>query len=183
MANIKGVALAGIIAGLRSMRSEAEPMLGPEVLRYLDDGVIANGWYPETDYRELVLTLGTLISNDVSGDVWEYLGEEGAKAQFAAVYSMAVRDGNPIGTLKRAATTWSLYHDTGTVEVAIDKAQRGATVRLAGYPLAETRLCSTTTGYLRQLLVQAGAREVDVRLKACPRCGDGPVVWEVRWSH
>ena len=182
MAKIKGVALIGIVEALRGLRQSAEPRLDPSVRHYLDTRLLVNNWYPEADYRALLLALGDHIADRVPGDVWEFLGEEGAKAQFKDVYAMAVRPGDPGATLKRAATTWSLYHDTGRVEVDLSGGGEHATLKLHDYPLACTKLCSTTTGYVRQLVVQAGGRNVQVRMTACPPHGTAPVVWESHWQ-
>jgi hypothetical protein len=148
----------------------------------LHERLIVSQWYPEEDYRVLILTLGELLADKVPGDVWEFLGEEGGKAQFGALYSMVVKQGDPARTMKRTPATWSLYHGTGRVKVHVDENARRARVELHGYAIACPPVCSTTTGYLRQLLIQAGARSASVQMIDCPPPKDGPVVWEAAWE-
>jgi hypothetical protein len=181
MPYVKGIALFGIVKALRSLRSTAEPKVPTHLHRYFDERVIVSQWYPEADYVALMGVVGEIMAERVSGDVWEFLGEEGARAQFSDIYAMAVRVGDPAGTLRRATTTWSLYHDTGRIEVKLDEAARRAVVELHDFTFAEPRLCATITGYLRQLLLQSGASGVTARLLACPAPMDGPAVWEATW--
>jgi uncharacterized protein (TIGR02265 family) len=182
MASIKGIGLVGIVKVLRALRKEAEAKVPQALQHYLNERVIVTEWYPEEDYRVLILTLGKLIADKVPGDVWEFLGEEGAKAQFGATYAPVVTKGDPVRTLKRAPMTWALYHNSGRVKVDIDHNGRAARVELHGYPIACPRICGSTTGYLRQLLVQSGARAPAVKMIACPRPEDGPVIWEAAWE-
>jgi hypothetical protein len=182
MAKIKGIALIGIVKALRALRKGSEAKLPAVLLYYLDERIIVSEWYPEEDYRVLLLTLGELIADKVPGNVWEFLGEEGARAQFGATYAPVVVKGDPVRTLKRAPMTWALYHDTGRVKIDVDDAHRAARVELHGYPIACRRICSSTTGYLRQLLIQSGTRTATVEMIACPRPEEGPVVWVAEWE-
>jgi len=182
MAKIKGVALVGLVKALRALRKDSEAKLPAMLRHYLDERVIVSDWYSEEDYRVLILTLGELIADKVPGNVWEFLGEEGAKAQLGATYAPVVTKGDPLRTLKRAPMTWALYHDTGRVKVDIDETRRTARVELHGYPIACPRICASTTGYLRQLLIQSGTRTATVGMTVCPRPEEGPVIWVAAWE-
>src|SRR5688572_30066729 len=146
MAKIKGIALIGIVKALRALRTDSEAKLPAVLQHYLNERLIVSEWYAEEDYRVLILTLGELIADKVPGDVWEFLGEEGARAQSAATYAPVVTKGDPVRTLKRAPMTWALYHDSGRVKVDIDEGRRTARVELHGYPIACPRICASTTG-------------------------------------
>ena len=182
MAKVKGVALVGLVKALRALRKDSEAKLPAMLRHYLDERVIVSDWYSEEDYRVLILTLGQLVADKVPGNVWEFLGEEGAKAQFGATYAPIVTKGDPLRTLKRVPMTWALYHDTGRVKVDIDETRRTARVELHGYPIACPRICASMTGYLRQLLLQSGTRTATVGMTACPRPEDGPVIWVAAWE-
>lgn len=95
-----------------------------------------------------------------------------AVLMFASIVASPLRRGELRGILVRPITRGQ-YLDTSS---------RRARIELRDYSIACVRLCSTTTGYLRQLLVHSGASAARVTLSACPHPEEGPVVWEAAWG-
>lgn len=182
MARIKGTALIRMVQVLRHNREAARALLPKELHGpYLDERLLPSSWYPEEHYKVLLLALGRMIRPMIDGDVWEFIGVEGAKKDFAGIYSSAIRPGDPQGSLERVDRIWPLYRDTGRLEVEM-QGVGAARIFLHDYPLACPEICGTMTGYLREFLTIAGAQDVTARLVDVPPSSEGPAEWSIAFK-
>lgn len=176
---IKGASLIQIVKNLRKNREAARALVPEALHRYLEERLLPTRWYPEADYKPLLLALGEMLRPIVPGDVWEFIGEQGAQHDFQGMYASVVRPAQPQGALRRVDDIWHLYRDSGHFE--IDPSGEGEfRVRLRDYPLACPEICGTVTGYIRQLLVLSGASDVRVEMIVAPPAQLGPCEWRVR---
>jgi hypothetical protein len=177
MAEIKGAALIQVVRGLRSNRAVAETLVPVSLHNYLNERLLASSWYPEADWAALILALGKMIAPGIKGDVWEYIGSEGATHDFNGIYSSLIRKGDPWASFAIAQKIWRLYRDTGRMVVKREVASDQARILLHDYPSACPEICGTITGYLRTLTEVSGGTEVQAKLLRAPPPAVGPSEW------
>jgi hypothetical protein len=177
--NIKGPSLIEIVKVLRKNKPITKSFIPQDLHHYLHERLLASEWYPEEDYKTLLLVLGQILEPLMPGNVWEFIGHEGARADLTGVHSALVKKGDPWGTLRLTPRIWSLYHDTGRLEADVTEDQ--ATIRLYDYVTACPEVCATLTGYFKGLLQFSGAQVVEADLVECPPPAEGPSVWKVRF--
>jgi len=181
MAEIKGTGLIQVLRALQGNRAVAETLIPIQLHGYFTQRVLASSWYPEADWAVLVMALGKMIAPQIEGDVWEYLGAQGAANDFNGIYASLVRKGDPWGSFGTAQKIWRLYRDTGRVEVKRDGPHK-AQIFLYDYPFARPEICGTLTGYFRTLAEVSGATEVHVRLVRAQPPALGPSEWAIRFK-
>lgn len=105
----------------------------------------------------------------------------GAHKDFTGLCASVVRQGDPWGTLRHAGKIWSLYRDTGRLEA---RRENEALIHLAlhDYPNAGAEICGTLTGYYRELLELAGAKNVWVKLTVLRKPEEGPTEWIAKFG-
>ncbi|HVU03825.1 MAG TPA: DUF2378 family protein [Polyangiaceae bacterium] len=181
MARIKGTSVIEIVRVLRKNKDAARALLPPELHRYLEDRLLSSSWYPEEDYLTLLLALGRVLSPLVSGDVWSFLGHQGAVKDFTGIYSSVIRHGDPWGALSHLNAIWHIYRDSGTL--SLDRTGPGsARVLLRDYPTACPEVCGTVSGYLRAVVELSGGTDVKVVLLRAPRMDVGPSEWSLEFG-
>jgi uncharacterized protein (TIGR02265 family) len=177
IAEIKGTQLLGVVKALRVHREQAEPMLPDQLLRYLDERVLVSTWYPDADYRELILVLGRLLAPHVKGNVWRVIGAEGATRDFGDTYAPLIRAGETRWTIEHLPVGWRFVRNTGVLSVhALD----GSSARLVlnDYALMCRELAEVTAGYFDGAMGASGAPQhsVDV-IDVGADCAS----WMLRW--
>jgi hypothetical protein len=182
VARIKGVSVIELVKTLRKNRGVAETLVAPSLHAYLKERLLPSSWYPEEDYQALLVALGRMLRPLVTGDVWEFIGAQAAQQDLNGVYSILVRKGNPWGALHHANRIWSIYHDTGRMEL-VRTGPGGADIELHDYAVACPEICGTITGYLRELVVQCGAKDVECRLSKVQPPDEGPCSWSLRFRE
>lgn len=176
MANIKGVSIVSLVKVLRANKEAAANLLPASHQHFLQDRILVSAWYDEEDYKILLVTVGEILRPLVRGDVYEFMGEQGANSDFTTVYQAVVRKNDPSGTVRHFGMIWSMYRDTGRLEIRrIDETH--ARVLLHDYPNASPETCATLTGYYRALLRLSGASVVAVRLEILRAASQGPTEW------
>jgi hypothetical protein len=178
MARIKGTALVKMMKVLERDPAVAERLIPASLQHYFKDRVLPSSWYPEEDYKAFLLALGSLLQPQVEGDVWEFIGTEGAEQDFTGIYASAVRKGDPWGGLQRLGMVWSMFRDTGRLEL-VRESDSVARVLLHDYPMACPEICGTITGYLHRFLDLCGAEDVSVMLLRVASPKQGSSEWLV----
>jgi hypothetical protein len=182
MARIKGTSLIKMLKVLQKNPAVAERVIPPELQHYFEDRVLSSAWYPEEHYKILLLALGGVLKPLVkNSDVWEFIGVEGAQQDFTGIYASAVRKGDPWGGLERIGSVWSMFRDTGRIELVRDS-ESAARVLIHDYPMVCPEICGTITGYLHRFVELCGAHEISVQLVRMQNPKLGPTDWLVRFA-
>ncbi len=177
--SIKGIALINTVKALRVHRQAARAVLSPSLRRYLKARVLVSEWYPDEDFLELLHAM-TQVVPDPRMDVWEWAGRFGARADFEDLYSMMVKPGDPLETLRRYPRTWCLYHDSGQVDVTFPEAAR-AEVEIHHYLTTRVEFCRLQSGHMAEMLLTAGVSGVEVQ-NTGRATADEPARWRVSWQ-
>lgn len=171
--------MINLVKSLRSRKEEVRPLL-PERLRpYLEKRLYPFAWYPEEDHIALCRILAKVLP-DPGMDVYEFIGEFGARADLNDMYRHLFRPGDPAGTLQKGALIWHTYHDTGLYRVTLD-GPGAAHVELVSFGTPALEHCLILRGWNRSLLRTAGAKDVAVEEPRCVNRGDAFCRWEIRW--
>lgn len=180
MSRIKGTSIIKMLKVLQKNPAVAERLIPAELQHYLEDRVLSSSWYPEEHYKILLLALGSVLKPLVkNSDVWEFIGMEGAQQDFTGIYASAVRKGDPWGGLERIGVVWSMFRDTGRIEL-VRESETAARVLIHDYPMACPEINGTITGYLQRFVELCGAQEISVQLMRTPNPKQAPSEWMVR---
>ncbi|HMJ14349.1 MAG TPA: hypothetical protein VK524_23195 [Polyangiaceae bacterium] len=185
MARIKGTSFIEVVKVLRANRDVAATLVPAPLHGYFHDRLLPNNWYPEEEYKVLLLVVGRILAPLITSNVWEFLGEQGASRDFARTYASFVRIGDPRGSLLLSGRIWSLYRDTGRLEVLLDPEnglRTEARALLYDYELACPEIAGTITGYFRTLVRLSGGRDVRVELVKARPYKQGPSEWTLRFD-
>ena len=191
----KGVGLLPVVRALRNVRGARELVQG-DLWRYLEQPILASGWYPERDYDILIQALASTVDpRRVGGNVWSYFGRvaaqrdlagteddvpERSRTNAAGLYRRFLEGegADPGVFFQRLAKIWQLYHDSGRLEFARRRSARATVVaRLNGFKYSVQGLVDLQTGYLAEFARLAGAR-MTVKLVRSTASGDPFCEWE-----
>jgi hypothetical protein len=175
----KGTTFVWVVKFLRANRQRAQALLPPELQHYLDARVLPSTWYPIADYWGLMRAVTAIA--ELGDETYPQLGRFLARTDLAGIYKSSVKPGDPARTVAAAAALWKNYHDRGELVVEPDGAS-ACLITLRDYPEPSRELCGLLDGYLPELAVTAGAREVEFRRLSC-RAERGPDCrWRVSWE-
>jgi hypothetical protein len=82
------------------MHQQGAVALPEHLEHYLKDDVLISNWYTEADFRDLMLLVGRAMQPAVKGNVWRFLGKQGAVRDSSGVYASWLRKGDPERTLQ-----------------------------------------------------------------------------------
>ena len=187
MANAKGTSMIPAVEFLRANADRARALLSPELQRYLDPDTLmaSHQWYPEEDFIALIKCQGQLSQAPPGQDVYEWIGSERARQQFANTYKDLVGEGDRSEVGQGMTRIWKFIHDTGTFEsIPIEP---GLThLELKDFGLPDRVFCKLISGWLRQTpaILGTSARPGDYEVyKLCCVCTGDPLCrWEVRYK-
>ena len=150
------------VKALRHDRARAEPALPEPLHHYFEEKILVTQWYPDTDFMAIVRALAAVFPAPKEGH-WQWIGRQGAAANFTGIYAAMVRPGDPAETLRRYPRMWRIHHNAGDVKVTMLDATR-ARVEIR-HPLAEHQeFCRLQIGHIGELVKLAGAEKVEVEL-------------------
>ncbi len=180
MARIKGTGMLGVVKTLRLNKDLARKRLPMHLHYYLEERIIASGWYPADDFLMILKTVSKMVpmSDD---EFYEMVGRTSASDDLNGVYHEFRRDGDPLGMLKAGILAWQSYHDTGRILV-IPESDTSATVDLVGHEIVCEGMCAINTAWIDEELRLAGARNVEVTHTRCCCRGDQLCRWETKWT-
>ena len=152
----KGIAILPIVQALRASSDDVQRALPIELHHYLTDAITPSGWYRDDDWLTLLRALasGVAIDNAPQG-AYVMFGRmaalrdladdqtavpEAARTDTGGMYrQLTAGKLDPVGLMRRMAKIWSLYHDSGHIELARDPQRSNVIVyRLDNYALAQT---------------------------------------------
>jgi hypothetical protein len=162
----KGVGLLAIVKGIKA-NPRARKQVTAQLARYMDEPILATGWYPERDYTTLITLLASSIDpKQAGGDVWAYFGRtaaqrdiggdqrevpERSRLDVAGVYRTFrdVDENDVPGLFLRVTKMWMLYHDTGKLDYMRHR-ERADTVivRLSDFAFHVQELSNLQTAYM-----------------------------------
>jgi hypothetical protein len=175
---IKGSQVIGVVKALRAQRSRAAERAPAHLRHYFEERVLAASWYPEKDFRDLVLLLGRLTATEVKGSVWRMIGHLGAERDFQGIYASLIRPGDVAGTLRLFPSAWRQFRDQSLLsceELGVGSAQ----LSLREYAVNCRELTEVNAAYFETALRLAGAKSASVTVMAWD---DSSVHWQVRWE-
>lgn len=180
MARIKGTGMLGVVKTLRHNKGLARKLLPVHLHYYLEERIIASGWYPVDDFLTILKTVSKIVpmSND---EFYELVGRTSAIEDLNGVYHEFRCDGDPLGMLKAGILAWRSYHDTGRILVTLES-ETSARVDLVGYETVSEEMCAINTAWIDEELRLAGARDVEVTHTRCCCRGDPLCRWETKWT-
>lgn len=177
MAQVKGTQIADLVQAMAGLSAQGALVVPDHLQRYLDDTILASSWYPEHDFRDMMLLVGRAVQATVDGNVWRYLGKMGAARDSAGLYANWVRSGDPERTLRYLGQGWSAVRDSGRLTVTI-AGPKHAEVVVRLYPVMCPELAETNAGYIEELLRATGARDVEAQVREITA---GGARWKVTW--
>lgn len=164
----KGVGIVAVIKGLKTSPA-TRARVPAHLSSYLDETILATGWYPERDYNELIILLASIIDpKQVGGDVWAFFGRTAAQRDIGGdqrevpersrltnvgVYRnfRNIAEHDVSGLFARTVAVWALYHDSGRM-VFMRHPSKPATVvvRLHDFSFPVPGLAHLQTTYLME---------------------------------
>lgn len=178
MSRIKGTQLIGVVKALRAHRERATKLAPPHLLPYLEQRLLVSAWYPEADFRDLMLLLGRMLAPSVKGNVWRLLGSLGAQRDFTGIYAGLLRKGDPERTLRILPDGWRQYRDKG--QLSLEELGKGAAqLTLREYPLMCSELAEVNAGYFEGTLQVAGAATAQVDVITFD---NNSAYWRLSWT-
>jgi hypothetical protein len=176
---VKGSNLVHVVKVLRGNRELALTRLAPAQHKYLEERVLVSSWYPETDLLALLQALVAILP--APQNRWEVVGRMAAANDLGGLYKHLLRADDPARTLEICGVMWKSYHDTGTVDTALD-GPSAAYINLRGFGLPSEAMCGMIGGYAVHLTEQAGGKRVQVEKLLCRLQGAEFCRWRVAWK-
>ncbi len=174
MAQVKGVAILGLIKFIKKNKKDALPkiigLLTPEQKKYVDEHIILTEWYPYELYTGLLHALDKVVGK---GDM-SYCIEQGrlsAKNDLSSIYKIFVSFIDLELLIGRAMSIWSSYYDIGTVEAnLISKGEVIITIK--GFPEIDIAHVKNAQGWLEQFLTMCKVKIIKSTIVKCQCYGD-----------
>jgi len=164
VARVKGTQLADLVRALRGMHEQRQLTVPEHLESYIKEKVLVSNWYSEQDFRDMMLLVGRALQPQVDGNVWRFLGQQGAVRDIAGVYATWVRKGDPERTLQFLSQGWSTVRDSGRLTVTMNAPQQ-AELLIRGYPVMCPELAETNAGYVTEMLKATGVEDVEVLVR------------------
>lgn len=143
----------------------------------MQERLLVGAWYPEEDFRDLVLIFGPILKQQLPGDPWRIIGKTGAESDLADIYASRVRVGDTGWTVEQIPVGWGLFHDSGKLIVS-ELDDNNATLLLSGYSVMCTELAEVNAGYFDGFLIASGASST--RVETVHVTDDG-AQWMLSW--
>lgn len=182
---IKGVAMLNAVRALRSLgKARAHELLPPHLHKYLtDERILPVKWYPEEDMLEVNRALAQILRptlGDISlDDTFVEMGKQVGHIDLSGVYASALRARPPAEMAHRMSMMWEQYHDTGTLDVALEA--NAGRFELREYGLPSRELCLIQRGWLLAYIELIGATQPNVVEAQCRNRGAASCVWDATW--
>jgi len=159
------------------MQQQGTVALPEHLEHYLKDDVLISNWYPEADFRDLMLIVGRALQPTMKGSVWRAFGKQGAARDVAGVYASWMRKGDPERTLQLLIQGWTAIRDTGRLTTQLI-APNHVEIVLRAYPVMCPELAETNAGYIAEMVRACGVDEVDVQIREVFEHG---CRWRITW--
>lgn len=144
----------------------------------LEGILLPAGWYPfETSERLTIAIAHELGDGD---EVYRELGRQSAEMNLAASQRVYVRERDPHGLLKAAASIYRLYYASG--ERTYERVADGkALLRTVGSDTFSREDCLTIIGWHERAIAMCGGKDVRVMQPKCRVRGDECCEYVCEW--
>ena len=156
---IKGVAMLEVVKGLRLHKEAASRVLPADLHTYLERRVEIGEWYPEADHFALLRAAAELFGPP-GLEAWRWMGRQRATLDLREVFSDHLHPGDLHATLSGFESLWSLYRDSGRVEVTTTAAPYE--ICLIDFAFLSAETVRLFTGYIETAFELAGLRGLRV---------------------
>ena len=157
---IKGVAMLEVVKGLRLHKEAASGVLPEALHKYLERRVEIGEWYPEADHFALLRAAAELFGPP-GLEAWRWMGRQRATIDLREVFSDHLHPGDLRATMRAFERLWSLYRDSGRVEVTIAESLPYH-LCLIDFAFLSADTVRLFTGYIETAFELAGLRDLRV---------------------
>jgi hypothetical protein len=179
-ARTKGTAVVGTVRFLRKHKERARALLPEHLHHYLEERILAVGWYPEED--QLALVRACVKLNDMpEREAFRLMGSWLASEHYRSVYGRMGRNPDAKNVITRMSSLWSAQHDTGRHVFIVETPTRGR-IEVAGFAYPSRETCAMVGEYSRKFLSLAGWGEGTVQKVKCVLNGDDRCCWRFTWT-
>ena len=182
MAQVKGVAILGLIKFIKKNMQDALPriinQLPSDTKKYMDEHIVLNKWYPYELYTGILHALDRIAGK---GDL-SYCIEQGrlsAKHDLTTIYSIFISFVNVKILIPRAMAIWNSYYDTGSTEAHLIS-DNEVMITIKDFPDIDIAHVKNAQGWLEQFLTMCKYTDIKSTITKCQCFGD-PVteIWIV----
>ena len=192
----KGTGLLHVVKAIKA-NPKARAAVPSSLLKYLEEPILISDWYSEVDYEVLLEILAESIPRAAIGvDVWTFFGQHSAQRDLAGLYPGATGTeagiyrrfmeggkGDPASLFRRAATLWSVYHDTGRMSVWLSpRSDACVLVRLHDFRFPVRGMIQLQAAYFVEFGRLAGL-QIRSRITRTTMDGDPYCEWEYTVEH
>jgi len=140
---------------------------------------LKGSWYPFACFVDLNVVADRLMGR---GDLAlaKELGRYASEANLPTLYKLFYRIGSPEYIRGKAATLWSVHHDTGRAEL-LSEGPGHAEFSLFDFGAPHPTLCRSLEGFLERSLELTGAKDVRVSEVRCVLRKDPSCTYRGLW--
>ncbi len=177
MANVKGVALLGVIKFIKKYHKDAlnkvVEALPPEYEKYMQEHLLVTEWYPYKIYTDLLRALDKVIGKgDLSTCIEQ--GRLSAKHDLSTVFKMFLNFSSVQSMLSRIMIAWTSYYDAGKIEIP-SLTDKEATYFIKDFPEIDMAHVKNVQGWMEQFFTFAlKVKNVKSEIVKC-QCNGDPV--------
>ena len=146
----------------------------------IERGFAKARWYPLGQFIELNEQVDRVFGK---GDLAlvKQMGRYSADANLTTIYRLFFKVGSVQWILGRAVRLWSAHYDAGYIEV-MTRGQRGAVLRLRGFPTPHRVHCLAVAGFIERAIELSGGRRPIVNEAKCRLRDDEFCQFDVGWA-
>lgn len=185
---VKGTNLLGVVRLLRSQQhSRPLPEMGAWEQDLLRKRVSASTWYALKVFDSLLQIAHRYVfdgSETAAQNMGRFFGQELSRDRASRGAEQPSSD--PLATLSDMAGRWRRFFNFGEFDVTPwpgPDSDLGARVQITGYPDMSACHGHTIIGWSMQLIEDAGAKSVELRIEERPWMHNSVLVYTLSWSQ
>lgn len=179
MGRVKGTILVPLVKLLRANKVAAAKLLPAPLQKYLEERVLPSSWYPAKDHVQLARVLVAVVP--LGSEPYRAMGGGAARHDLMGIYKARLHPGDPMRTLESGLGLWRTYCDSGEM-THTRSGDHGAVIVLRDYVDVSREMCGIAGGYVAELALLGGAKDVVVRKLSCRLDGATQCSWNLDWS-
>jgi predicted hydrocarbon binding protein len=153
--------------------------LQPATRALADSRLLKNEWYPFDAFVDLVEAADAVVG-DGSLALSRTLGAHAAEVNLPTIYKLFYKVGSPEYILNKAATLWSVHHDTGSAKL-VRLEPNHVEYQIHGFERPHRALCLSLQGFIEKSLELTGVDDVQVHERQCAAEGAEYCAFQGRW--
>jgi hypothetical protein len=181
MPSVKGTAVLPAVKMVRKNHDKIDRFLDDAARKFCDQRIMIGSWYPMEQVDPVMLAVTKFIGG-TTGHAMEVIGTFLAMNDLGGVYQHLVRQGETAKTLRRGATLWRNYFDTGSLVF-----EQADPWKLEGlYRLSDCQqnipYCNGIMGMAKVSIEKTGGKNGEAVEFHCNLRGDPYCEFLLRWS-